>query len=242
MRSINTLFAGSLIALAGLAQSTQAAYFSFASDNDSSSHTWVGFGNKLLDADDPTDPQVLQIDDNNGPLPTINTDTEFEADFTMAPVQAVNVGGGSVLYVYRIDGTFSFNVGGNTLLSCSITNGTLTALGTAAGWSTTATIQANTRDADGASVVYNWFGPSMPGYFLQPGSSVGEADAAFTLTALHTLNGAPGVPTNSDHIVTDAYLAEGSFSGHADWQIPTPGTAALAGMGGLVMLRRRRSN
>ena len=58
-----------VLAVGCLVSSSQAALFSFASDNDHTSWTFTGSGASVRDAQDPLDPQILLVDDHNGPLP-----------------------------------------------------------------------------------------------------------------------------------------------------------------------------
>lgn len=229
-----------VLAVGCLVSSSQAALFSFASDNDHSSWTFTGAGGLVADAQDPTDPQILLVDDHNGPLPAIPFAVEFQANFTVAYLASVPVGG-SFVHNYSLNGTFSFlDALGNTLLSATITNGALTALGGANSWYSTATIQAG-DNGTGGSVVYNWNGAAIPGYDLIPGSSNGIDDAAFTLSSLN-MAGAGVVLDPQTFLPVREWNSEGSYSGTARNFIPTPGAAMIATLGGLVALRRRRSN
>lgn len=229
-----------ILAVGVLAGSSQAALFSFASDNDHTSWTFTGGGGLVRDAQDPLDPQILLVDDHNGPLPAIPFAVEFQANFTIAHLASVPLGGGFI-HNYSLNGTFSFvDAAGNTLLSATVSNGAFTAIGGANSWYSTSTIQAN-DNPDGGSVVYTWNGSAIPGYDLLPGQSNGQDDMAFTLSALN----ARGLDVALDpqtFLPSAEWTSEGSYSGTARNFIPAPGAAMIATLGGLVALRRRRSN
>ncbi len=225
-----------LLAVGCLASTSQAAFFSFASDNDHTSWTFTGSGGTISDANDPLDPQILLVDDHNGPLPAIPFAVEFQASFTIGFLASVPLGGGAFIHNYSLNGNFSFvDAMGNTLLSASVENGAFTALGGALSWYSTGTMQAN----DGAgAVVYDWNGDDMPGYQLfRDGLSVGPDDMAFTLTSL-TMSNMDVVLDPQTHLPVDNWTSEGSYSGTAP--IPAPGAAVILGIGGLLACRRRR--
>jgi hypothetical protein len=225
-----------IIAVGCAVSSSQAALFSFASDNDASSFTFTGGGASVTDANDPTDPQILLIDDDNGPLPAIPMAVEFGANFTIAYLASVPLSGGAFVHNYSLNGTFSFVDGsGNPLINATVTNGALTVIGGSLSWFSTATIQGN--DNPDGSVVYTWSGPAMPGYGLLPGDSQGPDDMAFSLSALNLGGGLVNLDANT-HLPAQGWFSEGSFSGRTT--IPAPGAAAIAALGGLLALRRRR--
>lgn len=220
-----------LLSIGCFTASSNAALFSFASDNDHTSWTFTGGGVSTRDAQDPTDPQVLLVDDHNGPLPPIPFGTEFEADFTIAYLTSVPMGGGAFTHNYSVSGTFSFlDAQGDVLLSATMASGELSVVGSALTWFSTAGIQSS-------DIVYTWNGAPMIAYDLLPGNSIGPDDAAFTLSFLG-LDGAD-VPINPNtHLPDEGWTSEGSFSGTSRF-IPAPGFAVMA-LGGLAVLRRRR--
>ncbi len=229
------LACATVVAVAG---SAHAALFSFASDVDSGSFTFYGAGGGVVDAQDSADTQLLFIDDTNGVFPTLPIVVEFEAAFQMAYVASVPVTGNTFVHTYALAGAFGFFDPGTGLpiLTAALTGGSMTALGSATAWGTSETIQVN--DIGDSEIVYTWWGPAIPEYGLYPGNSIGPDDAAFTLTL--TLNAAgPGVPLGTDGLPSTAWVSEGSYSGSAFF-VPTPGAAALAGMGLIGMTRRRR--
>lgn len=226
-----------LFAVSCLASSSQAALFSFASDNDHTSWTFTGGGAMVRDAQDPTDPQMLLVDDHNGPLPAIPFAVEFQADFTISYLASTPLGGGAFIHNYALNGTFSFVGATGVLLEATVSNGSLTAIGGALSWYTTATLQAG-DNSEGGSVAYTWHGDAMPEYELFPGESVGRDDMAFTLTSLN-LRGMDVTLDPDTHLPASGWVSEGSYSGTSRF-IPAPGAAMVAGVGALVALRRRR--
>jgi hypothetical protein len=229
-----------ILAVGCAVSSSQAALFSFASDNDHTSWTFTGAGNMVADAQDPLDPQILLVDDHNGPLPAIPFAVEFEADFTIGYLASVPLGGGAFVHNYSLNGTFSFlDAAGNVLLGATVENGALTAIGGMNSWYSTSTIQAN-DNPEGGSVTYVWNGNAITGYDLLPGPSQGRDDMAFTLTSLNA-NGMDVMLDPQTFLPISEWNSEGSYSGTGRNFIPAPGAAMIAALGGLVALRRRRT-
>lgn len=228
--------AATLLVLAG-ATSAQAGIFSFASDNDHQSFTFSGFGASVTDAQDSNDPFELLLDDANGPNNPLSYMVEFDADFAIRHVMSVNLGGGLFVHNYSLNGTFDFIDGsGNPLLSATVQNGALTALGGQSTWLSSASILG--ADGEGASVTYTWFGPDLPSYGVFTGQSIDPDDAAFTLTFLQSDGGA-GVRLGSDLLPALDWVSEGSYSGSAQF-VPAPGAVSLLAGAGLLAMRRRR--
>lgn len=230
--------AGTILAalgVAALAGTAHGTLFSFASDSNPNGFTFAGNGAAVTDSAGAT-PVVLLVDDNNGPLPALSYNVDFVADFTIAHVSSVQVAPGVFSHNYSLNGFFQFNTGAGPLLRATITDGAMVALGTATRWGSTETILGSD---DPGSVEYTWFGPDLPAYGVFNGVSIGLDDAAFTLTNTQTFLGM-GVSLNAQTFLPDAgWQSEGSFSGTAVF-IPAPGAAALLGMAGLVVGRRRR--
>lgn len=235
------LFALSLLGVSLAAASASATTFSFRSDDNHQRWTLTGNGNTIT-ADTQLQPYQLLIDDDNGPLAPVAFDVRLIADFSIALVNVTNVGGSS-LYVYALNGGFSF-VDFNTnapILSGQVSNGAATNFGPAGTWGTSGNLQGNDL-APATSVTYQWNGPTLPGHGVYTGqTSVGLDDFGFTLTAL--VSGAaaplPGVPLGSNGLPIASWLAEGSFSGTAFF-LPSPGSAALAGLGLTLIAPRRK--
>lgn len=225
------------------AGSANATTFSFASDVDHTSFTFAGFGQVLRDAQDRSDPVTLLIDDDNGPLPALSLNLEFQFDAMLTHVASIPVGGGQLLHTYSLSGSqgpaasFGFyDAFGAPVLTAQFIGGIFSADGSAATWGSTAGVQAG--DITG-QVVYTWHGADVPAYGLFTGQSVGLDDAAFTLSFLQTAGG-PGVgigPTAP--YPSSEWSSEGSFSGTAHF-VPAPGLVSLAGLSFGLLGRRRR--
>lgn len=223
----------------GLAASANAGIFSFASDNDHTSFTFTGFGGSVGDAADSTDVFELFIDDDNGPLPPLTYEVEFEAAFSIAYAGSVDLGGGLFVHSYFLDGEFGYydTASGDPILTAIIGHGALTALGTAGSWLSTSTVLG--ADGPASDVTYVWHGSDIPDYGLFTGASVGpDDDAAFTLTFLQH-DGGSGVGLDSAMLPESQWVSEGSYSGTAHF-IPAPGSMALLAGTGLMLGRRRR--
>ncbi len=229
-----------LAIVAGLAASTNAGIFSFASDVDHTSFTFAGFGSGVFDADDTSDIMKLYIDDDNGMLDPLIYSVEFEADFTIDYAGSVDLGGGLFVHTYSLNGEFGYydSITGAPILTASIDHGALTALGAASTWLSTSTVLG--ADGDASDVTYEWHLDDNADYGLYNGSpSIGPSDdAAFTLTFLQT-DGGSGVGLGSDMLPDFNWVSEGSYSGTAHW-VPAPGTLALLVGSGLLLGRRRR--
>ncbi|MCA9288173.1 MAG: hypothetical protein KDA05_06295 [Phycisphaerales bacterium] len=226
------LAATTMAAFAGLAQ---AATFSFASDTNHTDFTFAGFGSNVSDANDPTDPVTLLVDDTNGPLPALEFDVEFDADFEIGYVSSVMVAPGIFTHNYSLNGSFAFSNLSGTILTVNITDGALIALGGQASWGSTDTILGSDNPG---SVEYIWSGGDLPAYGVFNGTSVGIDDASFTLTFLQSAM-ASGVGLGTDMLPNDEWQSEGSYSGTAFF-VPAPGATALLGLSALVAARRRR--
>src|ERR1043165_7128352 len=80
--------------IAAAAGSSQAARMSFSSSSGGGTWTFRGNGNSVTDATAANAPIVLDIDDNNGPLPTLNVSTQFDAAFSLSFQGTTSLGGG----------------------------------------------------------------------------------------------------------------------------------------------------
>jgi len=229
-----------LAIVTGLAASAQAGIFSFASDVDQTSFTFTGFGSGVFDADDPTDILELYIDDDNGMLDPLIYSVEFEANFTIDYAGSVDLGNGLFVHTYDLFGEFGYYNAdtGAPILTATIDNGALTALGTDTSWLSTSTVLG--ADGNASDVTYFWNLADNPDYGLYNGASVGPADdAAFTLTFLQSDSGS-GVDIGSrTRLPLTNWVSEGSYSGSATF-VPAPGSLALLAGAGLILGRRRR--
>jgi hypothetical protein len=230
-----------VIALA--AGTAQAALFSFASGSASQAWTFQGTGLGVQDGTGPNDPITLMIDDNNGPLPTLNVSTQFNANFALSYAGSVPLGGGALSHNYTALGSFSFvdMVSGTPLLTVNFNNALFTARGLTNSWFTTASLQGDANGGAGVTMV--WQGANLPGYGLAPGTLV-NAGFGFDLTALNTSGAlpyggqSPGTGLTPNFAPVGNWFAEASFS--AVGAIPAPGAGVALGLGMLAARRRRR--
>lgn len=240
----------SLLACAALvvaAGSANAAFFSFAADT--SDHAWVytGSGANIQNGTNGNaDPLTLTIDDDNGLASPLVVSVNFSAQYTLTFVGSVNLPGGAISYNYAASGQFVFSdiATGTALLTTNFSNALFTARGDQSRWFTTAGLQVD--DSGGSTVSMVWGGAALPQYGLAPGSLNGSPRGFnFGLTVINTsgsipYNGTgPGVAINANtKLPSQTWFSEASFSGSA--RVPTPGTLALLGLGGLALRRRRR--
>ncbi|MBL8964758.1 MAG: PEP-CTERM sorting domain-containing protein [Phycisphaeraceae bacterium] len=230
------------IVVAAVSLPASAAIFSFPSDADHTSWTFTGVGASVADAADPFDPQVLLIDDDNGPMPPHLLGVEFDADFELSYLGSLPFVAGKFTHTYVLNGSFVFSdpVSGAPILSCVVRDGLFSTVGNGGlkppTWDSTATIQASD---DYGIVIYTWHGPDDPAYGLFTGQSIDIDTAAFTLTVLRTEFGAGVALDDRTFLPLHRWYSEGSYSGSA-YFVPSPGALALAGMGLLVAGRRRR--
>jgi MYXO-CTERM domain-containing protein len=171
----------------------------------------------------------------------------FSANYTLTFVGSIPLPSGAVAYAYAASGQFTFTdiVSGTTLLTTNFSNALFTARGTATAWSTNASLQVD--DSSGATVSMVWGGANLPLYGLAAGSLDGSPRGfSFDLTSINTsgslpYNGtSPGVALNpNSHLPSTTWFADASYTADAR-TIPTPGSLALLGLGGLALRRRRR--
>lgn len=233
-------------AIAVAAGSANAAFFSFASDRASGAWTFTGSGASITAATGPMNFLDLHIDDQNGPMPTITNSVIFRADFTISYVGSIPLGAGAFSHNYLSQGTFTFLdvATGTALLTTVFEGGLFTARGGASSWFSTAALQAD--NGPGGFVGMTWGGRDLPAYGLGTGPLAGlPSGFAFDFTALNTSgsipydNSSPGVEVDTaTRLPVQQWWSESSYSAHGF--VPTPGTLALVGMGGLVLARRRR--
>lgn len=229
-----------VLAVAGLATAAQAdVLFSFASDTDHTGSDFKGLGSMVEDRFDGGDPLTLLIDDDNGPLVPLTYDAEFEADFSLDYSGSVDLGGGLFVHTYSLSGEFGFyDQSGGAILTATVSGGALTALGSANRWSSAASIISS--DGSGVDVVYTWHLADNADYGLYNGMSVGQDDAAFTLTDIFVPRGGEsGVGLDANMLPESQWYSEGSYSGAANF-VPAPGSIALLAGSGLLLGRRRR--
>lgn len=244
MHALKTLAATTIAGLLLAAGSADAAFLSFASDTNDQAWTFTGTGATVTNATGQNNYLTLNIDDNNGPLPTIQVSTRFSANYTIDFVGTTTLPGGALAYSYAANGSFNFVdvATGTTIFTVNFTNALFSTRGSASAWSTTAALQGD--NSLGGTVSMTWNGANLPGYGLSTGG-VFNGGFGFDLTALNS-NGTlpwsgqnPGVGVNANtHLPTATWFAESSFSATT---IPSPSGLALLGIGGLAAVRRRRA-
>lgn len=231
-----------LIAAAGLAASANATFMSFASDSADRQWTFSGAGSQVRQGDAlGVNIDLVLNNDNGGADATYHT--KFFADWTLAYEKSSAVGS-IVTHQYRASGVFQWldaDTGG-LLLSCAFENAVFSAAGKAAAWSSTATVMGT----DDLSFVQYTSGINNADLGMAVGVMAGPQDFAFTMTVINTSGVLPytpnaanrGVALGADMLPGRQWFAEGSYSGSA---VPTPGSAALLGLGGLALAKRRRA-
>lgn len=253
--AMGAVLVGAVMAAAGTAN---AAFFSLASDSSASNWTFSGVGDHLGTQPLPRPAAfTLLVNDDNGGN-TVAYSVRMSATMTLTNATASPRGLNRFAFSYDIpQATFTFSDAATNLpvMSISVTDGLLTALGTGvatpngienAAWASTAGIQGN--DATG-SVSYTWLGADLASHGLFSGqSSIGFDDLAFTASVINTDGSRPlsplaprGVGLNPLTLLpATTWYSEGSYSGSA-YFAPTPGGAALLGLGALAAGRRRRA-
>lgn len=251
---MRTVFSAcAVIALAaGVAQAgvvTEPVSFSFASDTADTAWTFEGVGATIAHGLGDTDTIGLVIDDLNGPLDALTLDASFFAEFTLSGHTATNIFGSTWLHSYAVEGTFGFQgPGGEDWLIAVFDDSVFTSPGSETRWSSTG---AALGSDDFAGVRYQATGAFIAAidaalggsataadYGIFEGFSVDPDDFGFDFTVLNSgpngvaIDPQTGLPTNE-------WRSEGSYSGSATF-VPTPGAAALAGLGLVTVARRRR--
>ncbi|MCC6228189.1 MAG: hypothetical protein IT432_03070 [Phycisphaerales bacterium] len=239
-----------LVAVAGtalLAGTAHAAFFSFASDT--ADHHWTFFGGQtpthFRDGILPGGALDLQVDDNNGPLPTLGFSTRLQAQFDLAYAGSIPLGNGDFSHSYSISGQFTFLdlATLQPLLVTTFSGGLFTARGGQSSWYSTAGFGAD--NFGGATINMSWHGPNLPGYGLIPGSFVDPQGFQYSLSAINTSGLIPydmssqGVALDSKMYPAQQWYAEGSYS--ASSNVPSPGALVLGGLGIVSVARRRRA-
>lgn len=222
------LLAGGVLAMASVANASIA--FSFADPvpgrQVSNVQNGAGPGLGLLTYDTSAN-IVLLVDDNEfGGFGSLSFNTA-RLEVTLTLGAAVTLGGVTLAPVSGTFTIYDFTGGVRTdILTGSSQNGAFVRV------TGTNAIQFST--ADGFSYAA---GPALAALLLPSGRSLAPAqEAVFTLTDIATVGGGNFIGPGG---VFRSFNANASFSGTSE-TVPTPGAAALAGLAGLVALRRRR--
>jgi hypothetical protein len=243
----------SMVGVMVAASTAQATLFSFASDVNTNSYTFAGTAGtggsfSITDFSRPNTFNLL-VDDNNGTRPTLSIPVEFHAALTANTGTSTLIAGSLFRHTYRVTGTFSLNdMMGNALLTVTLgpTNGgILTVPGTQTAWGTSGAVLGAdsyadvTYTASAAFITALGGTAAAAGYGVTVGASTGIDDLGFTMSVINSGSVGAGVAIDATtKAPTAAWRSESSFSGSAF--IPTPASAALMGMGVLVMGARRR--
>jgi hypothetical protein len=245
------------VATAGMACPAHATFFSFASDMNSNAYTFGGTAGTLgsFNITDFSRPNtyMLQVDDNNGVLPTVGIASEFRAALTASAGQSTNIGGSLWLHTYRVVGSFGFyNAAGNALLTVTVgpnNGGLLSVPGSQTAWSATGAVLGADTFSNLTYTATSTLITAMGGTAAaaQYGLALGDlglpADFGFDLSVLNS--GAIGLAVGIDATTkapVAAWRSESSYSGSAGAFIPSPGSAALLTGGGAFLGLRRRRN
>lgn len=239
------------VAQAGIAPTNDPAFFSFASDQADTSWSFQGFGNTISDAMSAADPVKLVVDDANGVCPSIKIEAEFFAEFSLSNYVGTQITPTTWLHSYSAEGTFGFKdpSSGADWLVAVFDDSVFTSPGSATRWSSTGAAlgsddfagvryQATAAFIAAINDALDGTGKTAADYRIFEGFSVDPDDFGFDMTVLNSgpngvaIDAQTGLPSNE-------WRSEGSYSGSATF-VPTPGAAALAGLGLVSVARRRR--
>jgi hypothetical protein len=207
-----------------------AVTFSFASDSDADSPTWLQSGNIITDYNDDVFIDLLIDIDEDGPNDAVLfEEARFDAVFELDFVQSVPLPGGQFLHIWEAMGSFDFfDATGALILSAEFEAGAFSGIGSETRLGTAASVVAD--DGDAGLVTYT---PGQPLIDLGINEFFDPQDLAFTFT---DINDGDGAAVNGGVIAP--FDAEGSYSGSA--VIPTPGASVILASGLLVVAPRRR--
>lgn len=252
-----SILGAAAIVAAAIASPAQATLFSFSSNINSNAYTFGGTAGTLgsFGITDFSRPNTftLNIDDNNGPLPTLSIPVEFHASITASTGLSTNIAGNLWVHSYRVAGSFGFyDAAGAGLLTATVgpTNpAVLTVPGSQTTWSSTGAVLGADTFSNITYTASNQLIAAMGGaavaaqYGIFSGASGTPADFAFDLSVINA--GAIGQAVAIDPTTkapTSAWRSESSYSGSAGGFVPSPGAAVLFGAAGLLSMSRRRRN
>lgn len=237
--------AAAVLLAAGAAGSANAALISFASDTDPDNPTLTATffeqtNDTLVAAFEPTFVELDIDTDGDGPGGPDSVLARLNVEMMLSYISSAEVVPGVFNHMFSLVGNFEFS-------------GPDQDRGAAENWSIRGDIELGEAIFTGLGNELKVGSASMTGYDISytlvdaPFLGSGEAlpgDFGFTLTDMNDGEGADltfGFDSQrGENVITgiEAFNAESSFSGRI---VPTPGAVTLAGIGGLTMLRRRRS-
>lgn len=233
---IRTLAVGA-IALGAASGVSQAAFLSFASDTNPAAPTLEatfrpGPGNTLISEFDPTFVDLLIDADEDGPNAAISLGARLSVSLTLEYVGSTLIIGNVYTHAFSVAGFFEFEDAAG--MNAWSLRGDV-ALGEAVFVGLGTNLLVNSASITGFDIAYSIMNvPSLGDGSELPG------DFGFTLTNLNGNSGASLVFNMAQEIIgIGDFTAESSFSGRV---IPTPGALALAGLGGISLIRRRRAS
>lgn len=243
---MNQLENGMILSAAALAVCTgiaNADFFSFASDVSAQSPTFQGVpaaapaSGGIADAG-PLSPaarintMLLWDADGDGPQPAMAFASYLTFQVTLSQPLLTPFAGGFI-QSWIASGQYEFrdSATNDTILRISFDNAAFLSFSDAANFlGNTATLQNS--DTTDASLTFTGFGP-LAGRDLS-----GPRSQAFTFTALRGPNG-QRASVQQGGFIQPGWVSEGSWSASV---IPAPGALALGGLGGLMVLRRKRTS
>jgi MYXO-CTERM domain-containing protein len=236
--SIAAVAAVTIVSVAGTAH---AAFMSFASDSADRAWTFTGSGSSFTanSLGGSANPIILNIDDNNGPQPTLQFSCAFTSTTTIAFAGDVTVGG-AISHNYTASGSYSFTdlATNTTIFSVTYSGLLFTARGGSGTWLTTAALQG---DNTGGSVTMTWSGANLPNYGLANNATY-HGGFSFALDAINTSGVIPYGGQNPGASLTNnlpnaTWFSEASFTATT---VPTPAGLSLLALSGALGTRRRR--
>lgn len=250
------------VALASTA--AHATFFSFASDSNQQGFTFrgqLGAGQSFSLLNDTINTFSLRVDDDNRSLPSIEIPVTFTANLVATPATSFPdpVIPNRFTHTYGVIGFFEFRQQGtgNLLVRVDVggpvpgTPGVMAVPGTRTTWSSTGAVIGsdsftNVTYTATDSLVGLLGGAATAaqyGVVIAPGQTQVQSatpdDFSFDLTVLNNGTLGADVALDSNFRPTTGFFSEGSYSGFTN--IPTPGAAAMLGLGTLLAARRRRA-